>query len=138
MENLCVSLEWAQKMKDKGFNQDSLFSWVYWPNAPKDNKDAKPKIVLSTDSLCRGQRATVARAYTFQELSDILPWIIKKKEQWYYFFISKDEKEFKVEYMYYESYEGYKDSIYQSFKNKSCADAMAEMACYLKDEGIIK
>lgn len=79
-------------------------------------------------------------AYTFQELSDILPWAIEKEGYWYYLFIHRLENIFYVKYLYYESleYEGYESSSFRSFKNKNYADAMAEMACYLKDEGIIK
>lgn len=73
LEDQVVSLELAKRLKELGITTESLYSWVYWPNASEANKDAKPTLVLSTSEMTKGDRASVAPAFTVAELGEMLP-----------------------------------------------------------------
>jgi hypothetical protein len=143
MENLCVSLEWAQKMKDKGFKQISSFYFIpkvtksflgfILSTSKEEYELAHPMIKPASEAL-----KDCYSAYTFQELSDIIPRNIKHENIEYNLVISFLSDKIQVGYIdyHYDTEEVFRYDFYA--ENIKCADAMAEIACYLKDEGIIK
>jgi hypothetical protein len=122
IEDQVVSLELAQKMKELGFEQESLFYW-WWDEYTEENDF----IIEEYDALPTkyDYKAEKYSAYTVAELGEMLPMNCLCG-----FAYDINGKEFKV----------YINALLENeryFASKTEADARAKMLIYLKENKLI-
>lgn len=130
LEQICVSLELAKKLKESGYPQESLFSWVQSPVTGD-------KIMLSSTLSDECPNCYFhAVAPTVAELGEVLPDKIRFDNRCYFFLTTWKRKagEFAVKYKPDD-----KERCYLPAKiAKTEANARAKMWLYLKKEGLLK
>lgn len=113
MENLCVKLETAKRLRELWFKKESIFQYFSqhdWFNLWQYDKEDKVN--------------TLYNAYTAQELLDNMP---EKMEQYYLCYS-------KIWWLWYEAFNNwqYVSSLTQeNFVNKNLAEALGQMMIYL-------
>jgi len=137
-KNQVVSLEYAKKMKELRFEQESYFYWVNdfmgWTIRDKQEADC---------IACEDVRASKLSAYTVAELGEMLPyylWVDEPKsnppQEYYYDLKITKTKTLK----YIISYAGaniYHTELPHQENDFSEADARAKMLIYLKENKLI-
>ena len=123
LQEQCVSLDLAKKMKELGFEQESMFKWHDCSDCYDCNEEDHTnhwEISLTKDIMVKG-----ISAYTVAELGEMLPWDITIHRDinlgWHIVFQADGLTE--------------KDMIFS--EDISEADARAKMLCYLKENKLI-
>jgi len=125
LENQVCSLELAEKLKELGFGQDSLYKWT-----PENRGETF--YICSSDCL-HGKDYPCYSAYTVAELGEMLPFYIREDANKGISF-STETDGLKIERfsngwtIYYR---------YRSISDKTLAEAMAKMLIYLKENNLI-
>jgi hypothetical protein len=121
LENQCVSLEIAKRLKELGVKQDSYFHW-----RRKYNKRIKGKFTLNIGTLqpLLGDKHLAYSAYTVAELGELLPDMIM---------VFRDE--FKRWRCDYKSAQKDRDAL---IMEDTMADALGEMLIHLIGKGLVK
>lgn len=158
LENQCVSLRIAKRLKELGVPQDSLFSWRAKNTYKKDYKDFD-KMWFADVEFGRNMTDTetnykVASAFTVAELGEMLPTVIESmnpntnKKSFYYlhFWIFGKKEGVYLEYSCGHCHSGkFKNWNNQDVQHCRCfveasteADARAKMLIYLIENNLIK
>jgi hypothetical protein len=140
LENQVCSLEYAKRLKELGFPQDSLFYWVRWKLSwqvrdlsPKMNKDIEKLLKPKFKDIEKTSPEEFVSAYTVAELGELLPNpldLSTKKEIKHLFFGSEHVGG------YWEC--GSEKMLDYTFEAKTEADARAKMLIWLAENGYIK
>ena len=123
LENQVVSLELSKKLKDLGFEQESLFYWDYRNKVGEELKDTiiDKKQIENYDC--------AYSAYTVAELGEMLPHEIS----------DKDLEVCKIgEGLWSTGYPVAFPIALNYEKDKTMANSMAKMLIYLKENNILK
>lgn len=156
LENICVSLENAKKLKELGVRQESLFFWIkYDENAIPRNSSFEGNFELfvskyiDTPPIQMTQK--IASAFTSDELFDLLPAYIdtKENEPFNNFWLQLQKRSFEnIKYIgryVCDSMSGEEigNPLYQlESKAKShspkLADCLAEMLIYLIENNLFE
>lgn len=130
LENQVVSLELAQKMKELGFEQDSLFSYV------EENIGEETEILSKNEILTLEENGIfvvyVCSAYTVAELGEMLNLDnLPVFERWH----TENNKSYKGKKVWtFEIMDGAENYW---FTADTEADARAKMLIYLKENNLI-
>jgi len=129
LENQVVSLELAQKMKELGFEQDSLFYW-------KEQMTGSDVAIIQAENPADDDYKNFYSAYTVAELGEMLPSTVYTRT-----YLSKNHptneenkdyiEEMKQNNWYAIHYEDNMDLL-QGYKTE--ADARATILIYLKEK----
>jgi len=128
LEQICVSKEWAEKLKEAGYPQkDSVFYWAIGG----DKCENEWSLLYSDDE---GWSSTdIIAAPTASEILEKLPSLIvvNTNNAW----LSCNKNIFNLFEVGYATNDGFMDG---HIEEKSLVDALAKMYCYLVSENIIK
>lgn len=129
IEQICVSLELAKKLKEAGYRQESLFGWVENLNGDFSLVGIRPDRNKQINKLMDWYSAPTA-----SELGEALPSRIINKDEFGYLIIQKLQlsNRYNISYISMEELE-----ISQAFIDKSEANARAKMWLYLKEKGLL-
>lgn len=135
----CLSIDLAQKLKEFGFKQDSLFYWIFFESINR------PMILFShyDYAVSKTNHAVIYSAFTASELGEMLPKYIsigakKNKKIFQLYFAKNEHSTWFVEYQEF------------SLRNLDCYEmlcqrsdetevgARAKMLIYLIEEGYYK
>ena len=133
LEQQVCSLELAQKLKELGVKQESLFWWLNMVLV-KDNENLPTKwnIVNSEVKAWRDREESIS-AFTVAELGEMLPKELKIGEYIYDVEFYWSDKEWFI------SYAKYVDGIHREHEiyAETEADSRAKMLCYLLENKLI-
>jgi len=129
LENQVVSLELAQKMKELGFEQDSLFYW-------KEQMTGSDVAIIQAENPADDDYKNFYSAYTVAELGEMLPSTVYTRTYLRKNHPTNEENKDYIEEMkqnnwYAIHYEDNMDLL-QGYKTE--ADARATILIYLKEK----
>lgn len=129
LTDICVSLELAQKLKEAGCPQESLFYWV--KSSPWGAPEAEPYHIEGQDKIPFRDKKKIFSAPTASELGEQLPIELKSGR----FSIERFDGFFEVRfYLNADQHEGLYDWHDEAYTE---ADARAKMWLYLKKQGLL-
>jgi len=149
LEQICVSKEWAEKLKEAGFEQESLLKYCGGHTYYQDNDDGVFEAcpydgILDEDEYCAGAGMTCEffiAAPTASEILEKLPEAIEyqvdKNEPGtrdYEIRISVDiNGDYLIMYSDFTA-----NRLLWGISDKSLSNALAKMYCYLESKNLIK
>jgi len=135
LEQQVCSLELSTKLKELGFEKESLF---YWGEESGLRNNYQPRICTDLSKWDDDNMIVVCPAYTVAEMGEMLPHRLKEEARatdyktHYSLEISKDKTWWEV------CYQGGGDAGNRGFFNDaSLVNAMAKMLIYLKENNLI-
>jgi hypothetical protein len=144
LENQVCSLDLANRLKELGVKQESLFWWI----APEDNEKWPPMLVFKTGLGAYYENGAGLNDYTFDvaplrvsaftvaELGEMLPKIIQEIDWWSVKTVSKDEYK-RWLCALFDTDAGGHDWKDPSFYANTEADARAKMLIYLLENNLM-
>ncbi len=135
LEEICVDLEWAKKLKDVGFPQDSL-CWYVYSDHPSINSHGKYSLVSHTPS----DEMLDISAPTAEKILKELPKFIITDNIKYRFFVEYNAG-LDATYCGYRCME--KDNMFMPLydrivENSHLCLPFADIYCFLKEEGLLE
>ena len=134
LEQICVNKEWAEKLKEAGFPQESLFYWC----TPEGGQDKDRFIACTEDAwFCNQDTCSFNHNYiaapTASEILEKLPSfiVLDTNKTW----LSCSKNIFNLFEVGYATNGGF---INGHMEEKSLVDALARMYCYLVSEKLTK
>lgn len=134
LEDQVCSLELAQKLKELGVKQESLFIWSYYPHV--DSYHPMPEFNQLNDG--EEQNGLNISAFTVAELGEMLPFSIKFQKHICYLTCEKNIPDYGGWICKYESSDIIRPTeATEIFTANTEADARAKMLIYLMENKLI-
>jgi hypothetical protein len=142
LQSICTSLETSRKLKEAGFPQEGGIA--YWTKTKHKNwillpYDVKREITIRTPGIVSFGEYEFYRAFTFNELWELLPKMIEKDLEmfWIDLYVSLQTPPINViGYTYLDSNEkGCHIKILVTIRKEFLQEAAAELALWCRKEG---
>ena len=131
MNTKVTSLALSKRLKELGVKQESMFYWNILNGKPELEGG---RAIYETDGKRFGKEVISYSAFLAEELGELLPDMIDKDNDLYWFIIERYNKKFKKWVLSYKGLWGKRLKVVVS---ESLSEGMALMVIYLKEQNLI-